>query len=151
MAGGSSTSFSCLRKLDWWNAAQDFRSSVQRFQRLRQILSLFLKIFHARLGSSGPSWRRTLHCSISRVDRPWLHTSAHTCFCGAVWPSQSSSSLLTAVHGVVLEAFPADRASILICTPRFLHKLSLFVFLGLHNGIISATSSLLEEKACGLL
>ena len=56
-----------------------------------------------------------------------------------------------AVHGVVLEAFPADRACILICTPRFLHKLSLVVFLGLLNGIISATSSLLEEEACGLL
>ena len=91
------------------------------------------------------------HCSISGVDRPWLHTSSHTCFCGAVWPSQSSSSLLIAVYGAVLEAFPADRASILICTPRFLHQLSLFVFLALLGGIDSATSSLLEEEACGLL
>ena len=106
----------CRRKLDLRTAAQHIRSSVQRVQLRRQFLPLFLKIFHARQGSSGPSWWRTLHCSISGVDRPWLHTSAHSCVCGAVWLLQSPSSLLIAVHGVVLEAFPADRASILTCT-----------------------------------
>ena len=54
---------SCQRKLDLRTAAQHIRSSVQRFQLRRQILSLFLKIFHARLGSSGPSWWRTLTAS----------------------------------------------------------------------------------------
>ena len=56
-----------------------------------------------------------------------------------------------AVYGVVLEAFPADRASTLTCTPRVLHQLSLFVFLALLGGITGATSSLLVEEACGLL
>ena len=129
-------SSSCRRKLDWRTVAQHFRSSVQPVQLRRQFLSL--------------PWWRTLHCSISRLDRPWQHMSAHTCVCGAVWHPQSSSSLLIAVHGVVLEAFPADRASTLICTPRFLHQFSLFVFLDRLGGITSATSSLPEE-ACGLL
>ena len=151
MAGGSSTSFYCRRKLDWRTAAQHIRSSVQRVQLRRQFLSLFLRFFHARGGSSGPSWWWTLHCSISRVDRPCLHISARACVCGAIWLLQSSSSLLIAVYGAVLETFPADRASILICTPRVLHQLCLFVFLALLGGINSATSSLLEEEACGLL
>ena len=56
---------SCQRKLDLRTAAQHIRSSVQRFQLRRQILSLFLKIFHARLGSSGPTWWRTRTASLA--------------------------------------------------------------------------------------
>ena len=140
----------CRRKLDLRTAAQHIRSSVQRVQLRRQFLPLFLKIFHARRGSNGPTWWRTRTAPLVGFDRPWLHQSAHSCVGGAVWLLQSSSSLLIAVYGAVLETFPVDRASILTCTPRFLHQLSLFVFLGLLGGINSATSSLLEEEACGL-
>ena len=92
------------------------------------------------------------HSSVCWVNSPRLHISKRPLM--RLWRRLAPPVIVItadAVHGVVLEAFPADQTSMLICTPRVLHELSLFVFLALLGGITSATSSLPEEEACGFL